>query len=226
MSDVKKHQWISRKKYRQLQKKLHRKRKRQKIAKKRDDEANLEEQEKLTDRVYQRHLVEAKALKLAQEELQEEIRRQNELKWMETERKAQEEFSMKQNKLEELQKIREQQKEELREQKRQELERKEQIRKAQEQLAAQALKEFESLQQQIDLYTAGLCDVPEQLKSEFQTNPTKESCIFFAKTSVCRYGDKCVKNHIKPGISKVRNCLLRFLDFIFIFHLVIGISYP
>lgn len=49
------------------------------------------------------------------------------------------------------------------------------------------------------------CDgsVPFELLTNAETNPTKEICPYFAKAATCRFGHKCVRNHIRPGISNV-----------------------
>lgn len=46
-------------------------------------------------------------------------------------------------------------------------------------------------------------DTPEHLKTFSETNPNKELCPFFKKTSTCRFFDVCSRNHVRPGISKV-----------------------
>lgn len=46
-------------------------------------------------------------------------------------------------------------------------------------------------------------DTPEHLKTLFESNPNKEPCPFFKKTSTCRFFDVCSRNHVRPGISKI-----------------------
>ncbi|XP_063697715.1 U2 small nuclear ribonucleoprotein auxiliary factor 35 kDa subunit-related protein 2 [Culicoides brevitarsis] len=184
---------LPRKIYRKLLKKAQRRRKRQKLAQKRDEEQKLLE----ADPLFQQKQREKLALDLAREESERESRRIQEEKWLETEkmfqskiaeaRKRQEEFNQRQMEL-----LREE------ERRRAALRKEKEDRERREQLA------FETYQQQIESYTTGIREeIPDLLQNAAQTNPGRETCGFFLKTSVCRYGDACVKNHIKPGISKI-----------------------
>lgn len=42
----------------------------------------------------------------------------------------------------------------------------------------------------------------ERLSSNFGTNEDKVNCPFFFKNGACRYGDQCIRRHIKPTISR------------------------
>lgn len=53
----------------------------------------------------------------------------------------------------------------------------------------------------IDDYIDGCANLPDELKMPLQTNPSKQLCTFFIKTATCRFGDKCSRNHSRPGIS-------------------------
>ncbi|KAH9645172.1 hypothetical protein HF086_005717 [Spodoptera exigua] len=44
---------------------------------------------------------------------------------------------------------------------------------------------------------------PPELKVVHETRPDAELCPFFTKTSCCRFGDQCSRNHQYPGISRV-----------------------
>lgn len=44
---------------------------------------------------------------------------------------------------------------------------------------------------------------PPELKVVRETRPEAENCPFFTKTSCCRFGDQCSRNHQYPGISRV-----------------------
>lgn len=185
--------FLKRKFYRKLLKKMQRKRKRSLVAQSRD----LEQEKIESDPLYQLKQNEELALRLAQEELENENHRLQEEKWLENERLAQLKFSQEQKRLKMLEdaqkkKLREQEKarEELRKQK---VERENQERRA-----------FETYQTQIESYTSGMTDkIPDLLQYSTETNTGSELCGFFSKTSGCRFGDNCIRNHIKPGISKI-----------------------
>lgn len=43
--------------------------------------------------------------------------------------------------------------------------------------------------------------MPDELNGTADTNPGKPLCPFFVKTSTCRFGDKCSRNHSRPMAS-------------------------
>lgn len=45
--------------------------------------------------------------------------------------------------------------------------------------------------------------LPESLTGTVETNTGKEECQFFKKTGVCRFGDRCSRNHIKCKLSSI-----------------------
>lgn len=77
--------------------------------------------------------------------------------------------------------------------------------------AANERKRFieEEKQKQIDLeeriqkYVDGLGEIPPELFQIAETNPGKEVCPFFQKSSTCRFGNKCIRNHQRPKIGKM-----------------------
>lgn len=68
-------------------------------------------------------------------------------------------------------------------------------------LAEESKKQYERLVEKIELYIKGKGEVPNELTNTAETNPGKPLCQFFTKTSSCRFGDRCSRNHSRPGIS-------------------------
>lgn len=191
MSEIKIYQ--PHKTYRRLLKKMQRKRKRQRLAQIRDQEKEILE----SDPIYQAKQREQLALQLVRQELENETHRVQEERWLNNERLVQIKFSEEQKRLQAADQAR---KDRLREEEnhRAKLRKEKEDRLTRERLA------FETYQQQIELYTSGMRDdIPDLLHHSAETNPGRETCGFFSKTSVCRFGDSCVKNHVKPGISKI-----------------------
>lgn len=62
----------------------------------------------------------------------------------------------------------------------------------------------QEFQKQVDDYVMYGGNLPEELRSgSLETNPGKELCPFFKKTGVCRFGDSCSRNHIRPKVSTI-----------------------
>lgn len=71
------------------------------------------------------------------------------------------------------------------------------------------------LQQRIEEFLHSDGDVPSQLRADAETNPSKPLCTFFEKTAACKFGNQCLRNHIRPRIS----CILMMPRFFTNFHL-------
>lgn len=65
------------------------------------------------------------------------------------------------------------------------------------------IQEQEQLTELVNQFLENGGDTPEHLKTLSETNPNKELCPFFRKTSTCRFFDVCSRNHVRPGISKI-----------------------
>lgn len=59
------------------------------------------------------------------------------------------------------------------------------------------------LGRQIEDYISGTGPVPDELTIAIDSNPGKAQCTFFSKTSACRFGIKCSRNHNRPSISSL-----------------------
>lgn len=77
------------------------------------------------------------------------------------------------------------------------------IAKEKQLIAEEKQRIYMVLVQQIDDYINGIGPVPEELTKTVDTNPGKQPCSFFSKTSVCRFGIKCTRNHNRPSISNM-----------------------
>lgn len=89
-----------------------------------------------------------------------------------------------QKEFEELQRIEEQRREERRK------------REEEAQLA------YEMMMEKIYEYMEG-GSLPDELKSNIESNPNKEICPLFSKTNACRFGMFCTRNHIRPKLSRL-----------------------
>ncbi|CAO1349904.1 unnamed protein product [Diamesa hyperborea] len=182
---------ISHKEIRKQQKKLRRKKIRQKIAISRIAETipsdDLEDQVRC----------------LEKEQEDENERKWNHLQWEDRERQSQLEFSIKKNKIEqdELKAV--------------EVERK--LEESQELKAAQKRESYEKHKKfiiemeaqrkhifdQVQSYILGNSELPEEVRNPIASNPLKELCSIYQRTSCCQYGDRCSRNHLKPVVSRV-----------------------
>lgn len=73
-----------------------------------------------------------------------------------------------------------------------------------ERLAALAERrlEIERLATEIDEYIYGHGAKPAALEATTESHPGRATCAFFAKTSTCRFGRTCGRNHSRPGCSR------------------------
>ena len=181
---------------RRQQKKLRRKKIRQKIAKSRIAESNDE--------------LEEQSILLEKEQEAEKERMWNTFQWEDRERISQLEFSQQKNKHEHDQlKV---------------LEAEKKIKISYEIKSAQKKKSFEKYQRviaemekqrqhifdQVQSYILGYSELPEVLMNPIATNPDKEICSIYQRTSCCQYGDRCSRNHLKPVISRV--CIILVIN--------------
>lgn len=80
------------------------------------------------------------------------------------------------------------------------------LKRAKEQKEKELLekqKQEELFREQIESYVLNGGCMPEELLGNLETNPGKDTCPFFSKVGVCRFGDTCSRNHIRPRISNV-----------------------
>ncbi|KAJ8030484.1 U2 small nuclear ribonucleoprotein auxiliary factor 35 kDa subunit-related protein 1 [Holothuria leucospilota] len=189
----------TRKQHRKLVKREKRRKKRQQAAKARDKEEEENNGPELTPNRQQQLEEREKQL----EDLRKlERKRQHEL-WLERERQAQEEFKRKKEKEEMLKKKEEE------ERKRIQAEWEEQQKKEQDKLKNEKAKKDEK-QHQLEGVLQYL-DKEKKNGEEPWRNPDapatpsdsrkSELCSFFAKTGVCRFGQRCSRSHPDPGVT-------------------------
>lgn len=163
----------------------------------------LENAIKLKDPKYLTWLAEQRTLELLQLEQIELNKIEVDRKWREYDRKVVQRWNEQQTK---IAKIKEAKREErIQIQKEFEASQK-RIRELQEKKQRQA----EEQQRKHNLFLRRLDDyiercgtLPEELHLTAETNPGKPICSFFSKTSTCRFGDRCSRNHCRPSVSSV-----------------------
>lgn len=165
---------------------------RKKIRKQLAKEQEKQQQEKLKDSAYLTWLAEQSTLELLQEQEWESEALQNEKKFLESERLAQEKLKERQRYLEEQER-----------RAKEEIQKKREILEKHREIVDEKDKRREQILSQIADYILGKSELPDELKEPIITNPGQEMCNFFLKTGCCRFGDRCLKNHIRPGVSNI-----------------------
>lgn len=149
--------------------------------------------------------------KLKTEQNAERLRLQNEqkihdeleAKWLETEQNAQKEWRELQKKIKDLRNERAIQNVKIKREWEQDKKRLRETEEAKRKETEEEIKRQELIQREINEFIEFGGRIPEHIKIDFQTNPGKSICPFFNKTSACRFGDLCSRNHVRPGISKI-----------------------
>ncbi|XP_055917523.1 U2 small nuclear ribonucleoprotein auxiliary factor 35 kDa subunit-related protein 2 isoform X2 [Eupeodes corollae] len=191
------------KEWRKEVKKLRRQRIRQKLAEQRNKIAAEEESARSNDPDYIQWLREQEELEVLEREHEERQRQEQEELWLRRELLARKKFREEQQKLEATAAIKEA--ERLRIQKEfEELQQKaKQRREERLQREEQAKRDHESMMGKIFDYIELGGEIPEELTYSVQSNPNKSVCPFFTKTNACRFGIDCMRNHIRPKLSRV-----------------------
>lgn len=152
---------------------------------------------------YQLSLAQEHALELV---MLDNIEKQNEIeneKWIESEIRIERELQIQRKKLEEQAKRVEEERRRIQEEFEKEQKR---IAEAEERMQRILDEENErqlDLENRIQNFMDGTGDVPPELLVNADTNPGKEPCPFFVKTSACRFGYKCIRNHSRPRLSRI-----------------------
>lgn len=134
------------------------------------------------------------------------IQRLNEIeheKWLESEMKIEKEWQIQKQRLEEQAKKKEAERRRIQEEFQAEQKRIAQMKEEKSRLIEEEKRRQIELENRILEFTLGIGEMPAELMVEAETNPGKELCSFFSKMAVCRFGNKCLKNHKRPGISKI-----------------------
>ncbi|KAF2882225.1 hypothetical protein ILUMI_23948 [Ignelater luminosus] len=191
------------KEWRKLAKKARRKRIRQQLAKERCKNEESERRRREQSPSYAVWLEEQ--TKAEEFRLQEEARiaAEQEEQWLNREKEAQEAWLELQNKLKLVREERARQTARIREEWEREQNKLKEMKEKKEREEEEKRKEQEQLQIQIKDFVENGGEVPEGMKTKFETNPMKPTCPFFQKTGACRFKDTCSRNHIRPGISRV-----------------------
>lgn len=194
---------LSHKKWRRIAKRERRRRIRQKTAQERDANGEKLRAALMCNVEYLNWRAEQKKQEEEKEAREQEEQAERNRLWLEEEARAQKKWQIlqeqkakeEQQRLEEHMKIRkefEERQEAIQKKK------EEEKRKREEQLRQQ-----EQLEKEINDYIDNGIKTPEILREVIDNQPSKDTCPFFTKTGVCRYGDMCSKNHRRVFLSKV-----------------------
>lgn len=163
----------------------------------------LEQRRKLQSPSYQLRLVEEQKKRALQDEQEEKLFHDRQLNWQRIEELAQHQFRLLQRKLKIAKADRLKQNEQIKLKWEREQQEKKELEEHHKKQLEDTLKEQEFLNEKVNDFLVNGGDTPEHLKVIFETNPNKELCLFFQKTSTCRFFDVCSRNHVRPGISRV-----------------------
>lgn len=164
-----------RREWRKLVKKLQRKKKRQNLAKQRCKDTERD----LSPKSESRKLLEEEEQRIYELNKHDE----EEKKWLERERIAQEEFSMK-----------------MKIKKEQEVKMKIKLDK----LVKDWYDRLSVVEKEIDnIISNNNFNLKSLTFEDFETHPGKKECLFYKRTGCCRYNDGCYLNHKKPVISNI-----------------------
>ncbi|XP_071454247.1 U2 small nuclear ribonucleoprotein auxiliary factor 35 kDa subunit-related protein 2-like [Hetaerina americana] len=188
--------------WRNLVKKLRRKRLRRMRAQDRDALLDAARRKNELSPTYQAWAKEQEALEQFREEEEARLSEERNRQWLLAEVEAQISWRSHQEKARKAKKEREEIELRIRleweeEQKKQELIELEKKKEQEEKLQ----KQEELLKQIIDFVDKG-GERPSFANDVNETNPNKPLCPFFIKTGACRFGDRCSRNHPRPALSK------------------------
>lgn len=153
---------------------------------------------------YLARLADEEALEICRRDEERKISEENNKAWLEREQVAQFEFAKKQKKRIEAEMKIQEEKDKIRREF-EEAEKKRQLVKEQKRLVEEEIRRNHEIKLlEIRSFIEGnLLDVPESLLGTTETNPSAELCQYFKKTCVCRFGDRCSRNHVKSKFSSI-----------------------
>ncbi|KDR21330.1 U2 small nuclear ribonucleoprotein auxiliary factor 35 kDa subunit-related protein 2 isoform X2 [Zootermopsis nevadensis] len=189
--------------WRALAKKMRRKRIRQALAQKRDDLLQKEQEKREKSPRYQAWLAEQNVLEEFRHEEESRLQTERDRQWERDEELAQRQWLERQERL--AQAREEKTKQELKIREEWELEQKKlkEVEEEERRKQEEKLQKQEDLMRQIDDFIKHGGELPPSVNISTETHPDKPICPFFSKTGACRFGDRCSRNHPRPGISKV-----------------------
>ncbi|XP_078470133.1 U2 small nuclear ribonucleoprotein auxiliary factor 35 kDa subunit-related protein 2 isoform X1 [Lampetra planeri] len=188
---------LSHKCYRALLRKEKRRRKRQDLARQRNEGEEEEEEEELDE-------VQKAKEEREERRIEAEVMRAH-LEWQKRERQAQEEFQQQQARTEEERRRREEEERKIKEEwenqqakEKEEKERKEAERRTREEAIHKLLEDSDK---QAKGRGAGEDWRNPDAPRDYGTERDRAHCPFFLKTGACRFGDRCSRLHVRPSRS-------------------------
>lgn len=152
---------------------------------------------------YLTYLAEQRALELFKLQELEEQQLENNEKWLRAELISQKNFRELKRKLDEIEAGKELERLKIKQEYDKEQQRLQNIKDEKIRLAEEAKRKHEELLYKIQVYINHDGELPDEMKIPAETNPGKPICPFFIKTGSCRFGDRCSRNHSRPGISRL-----------------------
>lgn len=148
-------------------------------------------------------MAEQRAIELCQEEGEEFQRNEENAKWLKYDLIVQQNWSIKQEKLQKIEDAKEKERLRIQEEFQAEQDRLAELAKTEKLLLEKKKQQYETLVDNINNYILGLGPLPNELAISTDTNLGQQNCTFYTKTSTCRFGIKCSRNHNRPGISNL-----------------------
>lgn len=142
-------------------------------------------------------------MELAQAQTEEHFREETHREWQEYDKLVQDRWKIKQEKLAKIHEAQEQERLRIRAEFEANKERLRKLKEEKIRLAEEKVEQHQRLADAIDRYISGNGSLPDELNVSAESNPGKAMCPFFEKTSTCRYGNKCSRNHCRPGVSRL-----------------------
>lgn len=125
-------------------------------------------------------------------------------KWLRYEEKYRKQWLKQQRKIENIEKAKHAERKKINEEFLAQQKCVEKLKRDKEEQEWQHNRQRELLEHSINNYITGVAiDLPIELYQIAESNPGKSICGFFKSTATCRFGNKCVKNHSRPKISKI-----------------------
>lgn len=152
---------------------------------------------------YKARLAEDLALELAKLET---IKLQNEIenkKWIDSELEIERRWQQHLRKIEERKRIEETERQRQHDELETQVKRKLQIEQERKRQADEERQFQYELKRKIDEFLNSYGSVPSELRTNAETNPGRPVCQFFEKTAACRFGNKCIRNHIRPRLGTI-----------------------
>lgn len=191
------------KEWRALARKMRRKRIRQTLARKRDEVLRREQERREMSPRYQTWLAEQNVLEEFRQEEELRLQMERHRQWELEEQLAQQRWTERQERLARAREEKARQELQIREEWELEQKKQKEVEEEERRKEDEKVKKQEDLMRQIDDFIKHGGELPASVNISTETHPDKPVCPFFSKTGACRFGDRCSRNHPRPGISKV-----------------------